>query len=370
MSTDPIATARGLQPLILEQRDNTETLRRIAQPIVDALIDTRLARSFIAAEHGGTELHPVTSLEIFETLAYAEASVGWIVWNNALPAMLSRFLPAEGRNEVYADPTWLYGSSTRPSGTATPAEDGITVSGRWSLVSGCELCEWLVLTCTMGDGMAQAFVRKGQFQILDTWHVGGLRGTGSHDVVVEDLWVPAKCTFVPPAESTIPSPIGQMPITCTMGAGLAAQIIGIATSAIDTAVELARSKRSPEPSAQMGTRPATHLAIANHRAAVGAARQHLHSQIDTLWHHSADPSLERIASVWSAALNAMRVATAAVEDMYAAAGSSAIYNTCPLERIHRDLHAMLRHVVAQDQWLEDAGRVHLGQAPVNPLFAF
>ena len=134
---------------------------------------------------------------VYELLAGAEASVGWIVWNNTLPCFWGRFLSPPARAEIFGDPDWLYASSTRPSGKAVVEDDGYRVSGRWSLVSGCELSEWMALRCMVEEngqprmlqpGVPEArlvFLRRADVEILDTWHTGGLRGTGSHDVVVK-----------------------------------------------------------------------------------------------------------------------------------------------------------------------------------------
>ena len=133
----------------------------------------------------------------------SSCAVAWIVWNNSLLGFFTRFLSDEVRAEIFADRAWLYASSTRPTGRAVVEDGGYRISGRWSLVSGCMHAQWLAFMCMVEeDGEVQmlepgvphlrmAFVPKGSFEIVDTWHVGGLRGTGSHDVVVEDLAVPA-----------------------------------------------------------------------------------------------------------------------------------------------------------------------------------
>lgn len=384
MRIDAIAAAREVGPLIRELRHETEADRRIAQPIVACLRETRLCRMAIAEELAGLELPVVEVLEVYEVLAAAEASVAWVVWNNALPCLLSRFLARSVRAELFADPTWLYASSTRPTGRAAREGDGYRVDGRWALVSGCELAEWIALMCVVEeDGrprltapgvpeMRLVFVRRGDYRISDTWHVSGLRGTGSHDVVVQGRRVSHERTLSPSDPSSLEGPLGRLPIISTMAAGYAAQALGIARSAVDTLVALTGTKVPADPGPGLRERPAVLSAIARHGAALEAARAHLWSCAGSVWDTASGGdavAVDGITAVWSAALHAVDVARAAVDAMHAAAGTSALYTDCPLERAQRDMHAMSRHIVAQEMWREDAGRVKLGISPMHPLYA-
>jgi len=379
-----VSVAREMSPLILASRYETEAGRRPAPPIVERLIDTRLCRMAIVSELDGLELPTFEALEVYEVLAAAEASVAWIVWNNSLPCFLGRYLQPAVRAELFGDPRWLYANSTRPSGRAVPDGDGYRIIGRWSLVSGCELAEWVLLTCVVHDGDAprmtapgvpeirMAFLRGRDCAVLDTWHAGGLRGTGSHDVVVEGQRVPIERTFSPADPATLERPIGRVPIICTMAAGFASQTLGIAQKAHDTLIALAATKPVVEPGPSLRDRPAVQALIAQQSAALDAARGHLRRCASELWEAvagGASASLEQSTAVWCAAHHAMNAAKSAVEGAYAAAGTASLYTDCPLERAHRDVHAMLRHVVAQTTWLEDAGKVKLGMAPSLPLYA-
>jgi alkylation response protein AidB-like acyl-CoA dehydrogenase len=385
MKREALTAAHELSPLITRLRNDTENNRSIAQPIVDRLRETRLCRMAVARQFQGLELPTHEALEVYEALAGAEASVAWIVWNNSLPCFFSRFLENTARQELFADPRWLYASSTRPTGRAAVEGDGYRINGRWSLVSGCELAEWIAFVCLVeengelrmtGPGepeMRFVYLRRRDCEILDTWHSGGLRGTGSHDVVVKDKRVPRQWTASPGDASTLDAPIGRIPIICTMAAGYGAQALGIAQSSIDTLVELTKTKVSPDPGPAPADRPAVLASIARQSAALGAARLYLRSCVSRLWDavsSGAPPALEDITAVWAAAHHAVDQGRTTVEAMYAAGGASSLYTSCPLERAHRDIHAMSRHIVAQPFWLESAGRVKLGMSPTHPLYAF
>jgi alkylation response protein AidB-like acyl-CoA dehydrogenase len=214
------------------------------------------------------------------------------------------------------------------------------------------------------------FVPKGRYTILDTWHVGGLRGSGSHDVVVDDVFVPVEdsCAPTPPVAGN--SQLAQLPIVPVMAAGLGAQFLGMARATIAVTIEILRTKVSVDPGASIRERPSVLADIASYSAAVAAAGSHLQASMAAMWdkvrHHL--PTAEDRAALYSASLHAAAIARACVVAMHAAAGTTALYMDCPLERSIRDLHTMERHIAAQPLWLEDAGRVLLGHAPTNPLF--
>ncbi|HEU5133684.1 MAG TPA: hypothetical protein VFU13_00950 [Steroidobacteraceae bacterium] len=382
MPTNVLDATRELLPLITRHRDDTESTRRIAQPVVEALRKAQLGRLVIPRGLHGLELPTPDTLAVYELLAGAEASVGWIVWNNTLPCFWGRFLRPAARAEIFGNPDALYASSTRPSGKAVVEGDGYRVTGRWSLVSGCELSEWMALRCVVEENgqprMLQpnvpetrmVFLRRADVEILDTWHTGGLRGTGSHDVVITGKFVAHAHTCFPMDASTIDGAIGRVPIVCNMAAGYGSLLLGLGHAAIDALMELSLHKPAVDPGPRLGERPAVLAAIAEHRACIAAAREYLHARVSALWAEAeaGQRTIDGIAAVYAAAHHAMAQGRAAVGAMYALAGASSLYTSSPLERSHRDMHAMAAHVIAQPMWLEDTGRVALGLKPLNPLY--
>jgi alkylation response protein AidB-like acyl-CoA dehydrogenase len=376
-----VTLAESLIPLISELRDTTENDRRIAEPIVRAIRESDLCRMLLDTG-ASPQYPPEVWLSVLETLAGAEASVSWLIWNTSLPCLWARFLDDAARTRVFGDSGRLYAGSTRPTGRAVPTPGGFRLSGRWSLVSGCELADYLHLMSVVYEagvprGLASSqpdvrvhFVPKGRYTILDTWHAGGLRGSGSHDVVVDDLFVPVEDSFAPAPPVASNSPLDQLPIVPTMVAGIGAQFLGMARAAVAVTIETLRTKVPVDPGAAIRERQGVLADVASSGAAVAAARSHLHASMSAMWdkvRHQL-PTAEDRAALYSAGLHAATVARAAVMAMHAAAGTPALYVDCPLERAIRDLQTMDRHVAAQPLWLEDAGRVLLGHEPLNPLF--
>jgi alkylation response protein AidB-like acyl-CoA dehydrogenase len=376
-----VTLAERLLPLICELRHTTEHDRRIAEPIVQAIRESDLCRMLLDTG-APPQYTPEEWLSVLETLAGAEASVSWLIWNNTLPCFWSRFLDDAGRERIFGDARRLFAGSTRPTGRAVTTGGGVRLSGRWSLVSGCELADYVhLMSLVHEDGVPRMlapgqpdlrvlFVPKGSYEILDTWHVGGLRGSGSHDVVVDDVFVPVEDSFSPAPPVAGNSQLAQLPIIPVMTAGIGAQFLGMARAAIAVTIEILRNKVSVDPGTSIRERPSALADIASYSAAVAAAGRHLHTSMTAVWDNVRThlPTAEDRAALYSASLHAAAIARAGVVAMHSAAGTPALYIDCPLERSLRDLQTMERHIAAQPLWLEDAGRVLLGHEPTNPLF--
>jgi alkylation response protein AidB-like acyl-CoA dehydrogenase len=157
-------------------------------------------RIFLPETYGELDLTPTEGIAVFEELAQADASVAWCVWNGNTHWVITQLAPEAART-IHADTEAVTTNSTRSSGRADAVAGRYHVSGRWSLVSGCELAAWMLLLCVIHeDGkprntiagapeMRFMVLPGASCEIVDTWTVGGLRGTGSHDVVVHDAFV-------------------------------------------------------------------------------------------------------------------------------------------------------------------------------------
>ncbi len=381
---DPLHRAQSLRETIQEHRKETEEARRLAPDIVQGLIEAGLCRLVLPASLGGYEADPVTFVRTLEELAGAEASVAWIAWNNALPCFSMRYLSDATRTELFSDARRLFANSTRPSGKAVVADGGFRVSGRWSMVSGCELADWIPVMgmVTEDDGprllapgipeMRMAYVPKGSYEIVDTWYVGGLRGTGSHDIVVDDIFVPSEKTFSFLDSAQLDGPIARVPFGATMAAGCAAICLGMAQAALDTLLDLASTKRQVDTGPGLRDRPTVQTLVATTMAEIDAARVLLHTTLQDVWAHcqqGTPVTPEQHARVWRSALHAAQRSKSMLTAVFEAAGTSAVYVDCPIERLHRDIHAVTQHVILGPMWLVEAGRVSLGFESANPLFS-
>lgn len=198
-----LEVARAFWPRIIAERERIEAARRIPEDIARDLAAAGFFRIYLPEAYGGLDLTPMQAMEIFEELARGDASLAWCVWNGNTHWTIAQLAPEAART-IHADPDIVTANSTRSSGKARVVAGGYRVSGRWSLVSGCELGAWMVLLCVVHEDGKPRLTRGGApetrfmilpataCEIIDTWTVGGLRGTGSHDVVVGDVFVPTE----------------------------------------------------------------------------------------------------------------------------------------------------------------------------------
>jgi len=199
----PLENVRALVRLIKEDSDWIESERRLSDAVVRALIEAGVFRLFVPRVLGGNKADPITACRIIEELSRADGSVGWVSMLCGSYGLLSGLLPDRGASEIYADPGSIVAGSLPPNGTARSVAGGYRLSGRWTMASGINHSAWVFGNCRVFDGdtprltprgspvVRVLFFPRSEVEIIDTWHVAGLRGTGSHDYQVQDLLVPA-----------------------------------------------------------------------------------------------------------------------------------------------------------------------------------
>ncbi len=207
-------------------------------------------------------------------------------------------------------------------------------------------------------------IPTGELQILDTWHTSGLRGTGSHDAVADDVFVPSRRTLsLLGGGPTVDAPLYRFPIFGFFALSIAAAALGNARGAIDDLIELAGVKVGEGSRRTLAERQTTQAAVATAEAALRAARALYYQAIDDAWRAAHDPepvAVELRASLRLAATHAVRTAADVARSMYDLGGGSAIYADSPLQRRFRDAHAATAHFQVNPASWEVAGRLLLG----------
>lgn len=363
-------------------RDETENLRRLAPKLVEHLKESGLFRMGLPKFLGGWEDNPVEVLKAYEILSCSEAAVGWSVWNNHLACTFGRYLDEESMKEVYKDPSHVYANSARPEGVAEIVDGGYNVSGRWTLVSGCEISDWFVLRCLVtGEGLPSTlgpganlklfFIPKEAIEVVDTWHVGGLKGTGSHDVVVDNHFVKEAYAVDFDSPVAIDNPYSRLPIGCLNSAGNAAIALGIFKAAMDDLVRICFERVTPGKNPDLRDRDRIQSVVAKSKTTLSALRGQLHNAVSVIWEEAKKENTytdEQLADVWSASVQAATIARSMVTEIYAAAGTVSLYTENRIERAHRDIHAVLQHGIIQPHWMNQAGMAYLGIKPKGAMF--
>jgi alkylation response protein AidB-like acyl-CoA dehydrogenase len=376
-----LEAARAFGPRIIAECERIEAARRIPEDIAGDLAHAGFFRIFLPASYGGLDLTPVEGSEIFEELARADASVAWCVWNGNTHWTAAQLAP-EAAHAIHADPDVVTANSTRASGQAQIVEGGYRVSGRWSLVSGCELGSWMVLLCVVHEGGKPRLTPAGapetrfvlvpsrECEIIDTWTVGGLRGTGSHDVVVQDRFVSSAygSGFFDPY--VLPEPRYRIPPFSRVIPGLGAMALGIARTAIEAFAEIAGAKTPQRTTQMLRDNHGAQVRMSQAESLVRSARLFLFDSLDRLWSivtSTGEAPMEARAQVRLAASHAVASAVQAVDLLYVGAGASSMYVGCPLERAFRDVHAITLHIGVHPRVMESTGRVLLGLPSDTPL---
>jgi len=374
--------AREVCSVALAHRDETESSRKLAPAVIEQLRALQLCRLGLPKSLGGWEDDPVEVLKIYEMLSSAEASVAWIVWNNHLACTFGRFLDEGSMKEIYGNPNDIYANSTRPEGFAKEVEGGYMVSGHWTLVSGCELADWFVLRCLViaeelpsklgpGAKLKLVFLPKAAITVVDTWTVGGLRGTGSHDIKVKEIFVPKHYAVDFDTPVTIDHAYNRLPIGVMNSAGCAAMALGLVKSAADELIKIGMERVTPGKNPDFRDRPHVQTVVANSQAIISATRSYLYDCVTTLWKESLDGNTfsdKQLADVWAAAHQAATIARSTLSEIYAVAGTASLYTKSPIERAHRDIHAVLQHGIIQPHWMNQAGMAYFGITPPAPMF--
>jgi alkylation response protein AidB-like acyl-CoA dehydrogenase len=326
---------------------------------------------------GGLEAHPGTLTAAVEALAAGDAAAAWCVAVAATSGLLAAYLPEESARDVFAEPSAIVAGVFAPKGRATPDERGFRVSGRWPFASGCRHADWLMGGCVvLDDGGTPRMLPTGTpdvrlllapaeaFTIHDTWHVMGLRATGSHDIELDGVHVPAErsaSVFTDPPVQT--GPLYAFPLFGLLALAISAVCLGIARGALDDLVALAGGKVPTGGRRTLAERATVQAEVARAEAAVRAARALLDEAIGEAWERAvADGSVDaqRRAGLRLAATHATTAGLQATETAYRLAGGSALYDASPLQRRLRDVHAATQHMLVAPATWELTGRLLLG----------
>jgi indole-3-acetate monooxygenase len=377
---DVVTVALNLVPLIRARRDELETARRVPPPLVQAIAEAGLFQLHLPRSMGGPELPPLTTFRVIEEFSRVDGSVGWCTMiANGACFFVSRLRTEVGRELFGQPPDVRIAGSLRPEGKAYKVEGGYRVQGRWDFASGIDHARWLLCTCTVMDGDAPQLASNGVPEvrhllvpaaagtIIDTWSVVGMCGTGSHDFVVDNVFVPRPHTFsfteFPEEAGALYHPRLLLVVAWTDTVGNA---LGIARGAIDTFTELATHKSSTSAPTLLRDRPLVQARVAEAEAILNAARAYVIDAVGTAWDAICaglpDPSRE-IAQARLAITHGMHEAVRAVDLVFHAAGTNALYRKYPLERYFRDIHAAVQHAAGLPSHYESAGQVLLGLRP-------
>ena len=372
--------ARGMRDLVRAEAGESELLRTLSPVIVDEMWACGLMSAFNPKAAGGVEPSFPEMIDTWIEMAWQDGSFGWIGIAN-LPSTFAAatYLPEEGFAELFTanDNRITIGGQYFPNGQGVAVDGGYRLNGAWSFGSGTGHSAYIGAGFFpmddgemrwVGDGIPEmrvAFVPRDEVTFTDGWHVQGLKGTGSYDYSVADVFVPESRTIPlftrdPARGSSAASRMGLMPVTA---AGHASFALGVAKSMLDDVEELAATKVRMSDMATLASRQTFQKGLAHHVAAWRAARLLVLDAFTTAEAavESGDDLTPRLrADMRVAAVYATDTARAAAEWAHLAAGTTAIREGSRLERAFRDIYTGTQHAFISEKVAMDVAQIWLG----------
>jgi alkylation response protein AidB-like acyl-CoA dehydrogenase len=375
-----IGRARDLIPLLDRAGDRIERERRIPEDVLDALHDARLFRLLIPRSCDGEEVEPATLFEVVESLAQGDASVAWCAGQASGVSMAAAYVKPEVARAVFDDRRAVAASGpNNPKATAAVCEGGYRVSGEWSFASGCRHATWLCGHATLcerdgsprlgPDGkpleLLTVIFPKSSATVTDVWRVMGLKGTGSDNYAVRDIFVASDFSFT--RESATDrrerGPLYHFSIYNMFGVGFSGVALGIARRALDDFIKLAVTKKPHAATTLLCDNSVIQSQVGLSEARLQASRTDVIQTFRNLYAAAAQgmrftPQM-RIANR-AATCFAIQQAREVMDFVYHAAGASAIFESNPFERRFRDLHTLTQQGQAQFSNFEALGQTLMG----------
>jgi alkylation response protein AidB-like acyl-CoA dehydrogenase len=385
-ASNPLDVARALAPRIRARAAEIEATRQLPPDLVVELAEARVFKVAVPEAEGGLGADVVTALQVIEEISRADGSTGWCVAMGINSFRQSAQLAPEVRRELFfSEPIGVSAGSARERGRAVAVPGGYRVTGHWFFASGCMHSHLLHGACKVFDGEQPRvrpngdqeiriayFYPKSQARIIDNWDVSGLRGTGSHDIAVDDLFVPDERTFsVLDRRARVTGPMNRMHGFDLAGCGFCCVGLGVARAAIDAFVELATVKTPRNSSDLLRERVMVQAQVGEAEALLRSGRALLFDVVQEMWETALarQPITERQRSDLRMAMtHAAQSAARATHMVCVSAGTTSIFARSPLERYARDAEVVTRHNQLQFVNYEAVGRTLLGLESNSPLF--
>ena len=376
-----VQRAQALAPLIAAEAEPGERARRLTDVAMDALHAAQMFRLLLPRPLDGAELDPVTFVRVIEEVAKADGSAAWCLCQAAGCAMTAAYLSPERAREIFGPPRAVLAWGPGPDARAVAVDGGYRVNGTWSFASGSPHATWLGGYCPIfepdgtrrrrGDGTPDGrtmLFPATSVTVNDTWHVVGLRATGSNTHVASDLFVPHEYSVSrdDPAERRHTGPLYCFPSGSLYASGFAGVALGIARTVMDEFVTLATDKTPRAWRGKLRENAVIQSQVAQGEAKLRAARTLLLSSLQEIWSsvgRVGELTIEQRMLIRLAATFAIHQAQEVVDAVYHAAGATAVFQSHAFERRFRDIHTVTQQLQGRQLHFETVGQFLLGLEP-------
>ena len=364
----------SVRPILEAGAAESEEIGTLAKASVDALYDSGLFRLKLPHALGGAEADVITQLDVLEAVSRIDPASGWCLMIGAASVgSLGAFLPDESIEELFVGgrPPRTAGVQA-PYGVATPVPGGYRLTGRWRFGSGIQHADWVSAGARVSaedhaghPNLLRVMVPRSQVKIHDNWHVMGLRGTGSCDFSMDDLFVPDRlawdATSVEPRRGGGLYRLGRPGYVTNEHSAFA---LGVGRRALDAVTELAASKiRGYNSSNLVANRPTFQRVLGQCDMQLRAARSLNVEILGEAWRCVCDgytppPPLQ--AQMRSVATYTTDVAAEVASQAFRYGGGEALFADNILQQCLRDIHAAAQHQMVSDTAYENHGQFLLG----------
>lgn len=369
------ASFPGLGELLREirqRRQEFEAQQFVSQDIIGRFKKLGVYRALVARRFGGDERSPADFCRLVEAISAADGSAGWVS-SFGVGAVYLAALPVETLAKLYAEtPDRVFAGGIFPPQPAALVDGGFKVRGRWSWSSGCMGADVVGVGILPKDGDApglprMAVMSRERARIERNWDVVGLLGTGSHDLVVEDVVVPESWTFVRGGKPSLDTPLYRYPTLALAAQVLSVVGLGIARAAIDEVLAMAAGRTSVTGAPNLGERVYVQLEIAKIEAELRAARSWFYEAIDEVWavlQAGGTPNDHQVSMLRLSATHATRVGADVARRAQMVTGMTGVYENSPLAAQVRDAQMVTQHAFMGDITYQNAGAMRFGLKPL------
>jgi 3-hydroxy-9,10-secoandrosta-1,3,5(10)-triene-9,17-dione monooxygenase len=376
--------AKALVPVLRERAPRAEELRRIPDETLKDLHASGLFRMLQPKRVGGSELPYEAIVELSAIIGRGCGSTAWVLANLANHHWMLALWPRAAQDEIWKpSPDALIGSALMfPAGHAERDGKGFRLSGRWKFSSGIDACDWCMLGGIVASPEGELpeyyvfIVPRADYRVIDTWHVAGLRGTGSQDVEVSEVFVPAHHAMpVERLKGGIASggetaPLYQLSVFDMFPYVVAGVSLGIAQGALEVFSADIRHRITAYTTTLLADYATTQARLGHAAAAIAAAERVLIGscrEAMAIAANKAVPSLDQKIRLRRDGAYAAHLCTEGVDLLFGAGGGEFLYNQQVMQRSFRDIHAANSHyALAWDIATTMAGKSLLGIAADLP----
>ena len=388
MDTQTLPTAdhmldqvRDLEPLLRANKEAAESERRMSDEVSSELCDRGFYRMYRPTSRGGYGFDPVSGFRVVEELSRIDSSVGWNVAIANAQDCFGAYLDNNASAEIFESENTVLAGGLFPPRKAVPVEGGYRVTGKSLFNSNCHAATCFMVEAIVHEGDEPVldedgnprtlvmFIPRSEAEIVDNWDTLGMRGTGSHDVNFDDVFVPRDhSAMLLPLESVDTAYAGPMH-RLTVWPAIAINgvpALGIAQAAIDDFIDLAAVKVHAYTKNTLREKQVVQMRLAKAQAKLRAARAYLYNTFDEMWQVANGGdflTMDQRADCQQASAHATVASAEAVELIHSIAGTAAIRRDSPFERYFRDIHVITQHAFFCENRLDAVGQIRLGLDP-------